>query len=229
MTRRTGTGGATAPVLFDLDGTLADTFIDMLPALDGALAACGLPAADASAVRARVSAGSRAMVTCALAGERLDDAAMEGLIEDFLARYAATSVQHTRLFAGMPELLDALQRQGRPLAVVTNKRARFTDPIIDALGLRAQLGAVVSGDSAPRAKPHPDPLLLALDRLDQPPRGAVYVGDARNDVLAARAAGMHAVAVRYGYLAPGDDPARWGADTVIAAPLQLLDWLARQD
>jgi phosphoglycolate phosphatase len=212
-------------VLFDLDGTLADTFVDLKRALDAALTARGLPAGEHAAVRQRVSEGARAMTRAALAQRACEGPLLESVCEDFLHRYHQDVARGTRLFDGMEQVLMRLEARGVAMGVVTNKAARLTEPLIDALGLRARLRAVVSGDSAARPKPYPDPLLMALDMLGARAGRALFVGDARNDVLAARAAGVTVVAARYGYLAPGEDPAQWSADGVVDTPLGLLAWL----
>jgi len=221
-----GTGGVPRPevVLFDLDGTLADTFGDLLAALDDALEAHGLPASDARAVRARVSQGASAMTRAAVTATG-DEALLERVCRRFLDNYQDNLAHHTRLFPGMDAVLACIEEGGLAWGVVTNKVARLTHPIIDALGLRHRLSALVSGDSAARPKPHPDPLRMALDMVPATAAVAVYVGDARNDVLAARAAGTAVVAAAYGYLAPGEDPGDWGADAIIHHPCELVDWL----
>ena len=211
-------------VLFDLDGTLADTFVDLKAALEAAMATRGLAAGNPDAIRARVSEGARAMTRAAL-GESAGEALLGEVCAEFLGRYQDDVCGRTRLFAGMEEVLSQLEDRGIAIGVVTNKVSRLTDPIIDALGLRHRLSALVSGDSAPRPKPHPDPLLMALDMVPAAAPAAIYIGDAHGDVLAARGAGMQVVAAAYGYLAPGDDPHGWDADGVIAAPVELLGWL----
>jgi phosphoglycolate phosphatase len=215
-------GNGALLVLFDLDGTLADTFPDLENALGRALAEHGLAPGESARVRAAVSAGSRAMVEAALAGRPADAASLQAR---FLAHYRATLAERTRLFEGMAAVLDTLSAHGLGAGVVTNKLAAFTDPLIAALGLTTRLRCVVSGDSAPRAKPHPDPLRLAARRAGVPSARCVYVGDARNDVLAARAAGMPVAVAAWGYLPAEEDPASWAPDRLVRHPSQLLSWL----
>jgi phosphoglycolate phosphatase len=212
----------TALVLFDLDGTLADTFPDLEHALGRALAEHGMAPGERAGLRAAVSAGSRAMVEVALAGRQADAAALQAR---FLAHYRCAIAERTRLFEGMAPVLDALAAHGVGAGVVTNKLAAFTEPLIAALGLSARLRCVVSGDSAPRPKPHPDPLHLAARRAGVAHTRCVYVGDARNDVLAARAAGMPVAVAAWGYLPSGEDPSGWRADRLLSHPRELLHWL----
>lgn len=215
-------GSPPALVLFDLDGTLADTFPDLLWALRRALEERGLPPPEAGAVRARVSQGGRSMTECTAAGGSAD---AEPVHHRFLELYGQNVAVRTRLFPGMDRVLDTLESRGTGIGVVTSKRSCFSEPLIDALGLRARLACLVSGDGTPRSKPHPDPLLHAAREAGTPAGRCVYVGDARNDVLAARAAGMGAAVATYGYLPPGEDPALWQADVLLAEPVALLDWL----
>ena len=211
-------------VLFDLDGTLADTFKDLFWALNQALEEHGHPRADASKIRACVSYGARAMASAALAAQSADLDAVQNRFLEIYEQHVAT---RTTLFDGIEQVLTALEHAGIEYGVVTNKRARFSEPLLDKLQLRTRLRCLVSGDTAPRAKPYPDPLQLAAQLCDMPVEHCVYVGDAHNDVLAARAARMRVVVATYGYLAPDDDPQRWDADALIAQPAQLRDWLAQ--
>ncbi|MDX1430839.1 MAG: HAD-IA family hydrolase, partial [Gammaproteobacteria bacterium] len=198
-----GTGGGRAPraVLLDLDGTLVDTFPDLIAALNHALAEAGLAPAGDTALRALVSHGAGAMLDAALAG-RLQRAARDRLLARFLARYESEVAARSRLVPGMDAVLDALEAHAVPWGIVTSKLARFTVPLVRALALDARAACVVSGDSTARGKPHPDPLLHACARLGIAPARCVYVGDARADVDAGRAAGLGTVVAAFGYLAP---------------------------
>lgn len=211
-------------VLFDLDGTLADTAPDLASALNRQLDRYGRPHLGLDKIRPIVSLGSTALVERAFGIDR-SEPRFAHLRQEFIDLYADVLDQKTRLFPEVEELLATLDRLGLPWGIVTNKLARLTGPVVAALGLSKRSGCVVSGDTAERAKPHPDPLLLACRLLDCTPAQAVYVGDARADIDAARRAGMAAVAASYGYTPAGEDPQRWGADAVVARPLELLDWL----
>jgi len=211
-------------LLFDLDGTLADTLPDLGAALAAAARDHGLAPPELAGMRHLVSFGGRRMVAEAL-GRAADDPLVEAVRHDFLRRYRAAIAERSRLFPGIGALIAGLEEAGLAWGVVTNKLGWLTTPLLAALGLRP--GCVVCGDSAPRAKPHPDPLRLAADRLACPTGACAYLGDARNDVIAARAAGMRALVAGWGYL-PADDPAEaWGAEAVIATPAGVLAWLAR--
>jgi phosphoglycolate phosphatase len=122
----------------------------------------------------------------------------------------------------MAETLAALDADGVLWGIVTNKMARFTDPLVHALGLAKRAACVVSGDTTPHAKPHPAPLLHALRSARRTGEESLYVGDDLRDVQAGRAAGLRTVAAAYGYLGESDPIEQWGADHIIHAPDELL-------
>jgi phosphoglycolate phosphatase len=122
----------------------------------------------------------------------------------------------------MAQVLDAIESAGMRWGVVTNKLARFSEPLLEAMGLVARSACIVSGDTCARAKPHPDPLLEAARRLRLPPEACMYVGDDERDIQAARAAGMRSIAALWGYRPPEDDPRGWQADALAESPLQLI-------
>lgn len=211
-------------VLFDLDGTFADTLPDLSHALGRAMAEQNLPPVPAHVLRPVVSRGARAMARRAC-GETLDDDALDGLVAHFLSFYGAAVCEHTRLIDGMQSVLDELHRRAIPWGIVTNKRREYSEPLMSALDPLGRAACIVSGDSTANAKPHPQPLLHACKLLGSAPAHCVYVGDAENDVLAARRAGMRSMVALYGYIAPEDDPHGWRADSTIDAPGELLVWI----
>lgn len=215
---------AARAVLFDLDGTLADTAPDLAGAVNRMRLRRGLPLLPVEQLRPVASAGARGMLAVGL-GVAPDDREYEHLREEFLVEYEGALDVESRLFDGALELLDALAAAGVAWGVVTNKAMRFTRPVLDALGVASRAAVVIAGDTTPHPKPHPEPLFEACRRLNLEPQHAVYVGDDLRDVLAARAAGMPVVAAAYGYLGQTPDLASWGADAVIDALPQLLDLL----
>ncbi len=215
---------APCTVLFDLDGTFADTLPDLRLALSQALAEQDLEPVSSRVLRPLVSRGARAMAQAAC-GDLLDQNHFEQLVARFLTLYGANVALHTRLVDGMQILLDELRRRAIPWGIVTNKRREYSEPLMHALDPAGCAACIVSGDSTANAKPHPQPLLHACKLLGSTPGECVYVGDAENDVLAARRAGMRSVAALYGYIAPQDDPLSWRADTTIDAPHELLAWI----
>ena len=131
-----------------------------------------------------------------------------------------------RMFEGFEAVLKAAEDRRLPWGIVTNKPGWLTTPLVRALALDGRAGCVISGDTYPERKPHPLPLLHAAAQLERTAAECLYVGDAERDIVAGRAAGMRTVAVRFGYLAVGEDPAAWGPDEIIASPAGLLDFLA---
>lgn len=211
-------------VLFDLDGTLADTAPDLAGALNTLLAERGRLPVPVAATRPVTSSGARGMLKVGF-GIEPADADYEPLKARFLDLYAERVCVETRLFAGTAELLAALEARALPWGVVTNKAERFTRPLLEALALLERAACVIGGDTATRAKPHPDPLIHAARHVGLEPEYCLYVGDDLRDVQAARAAGMPVIAVAYGYLGVEGDPHTWGADAVIDHPLEVLNHL----
>jgi N-acetyl-D-muramate 6-phosphate phosphatase len=214
-------------VLFDLDGTLADTAPDLAAALNRVRADRALPPMPLQALRPHASDGTRGMLGAGL-GVTRDHAEWETLKEAFLDYYAAGLAVHTRLFAGAEDALAGIEKRGLVWGVVTNKVARFTLPLLDHLGIGERAGVIVCGDTTPQTKPHPAPLLHAANAIGIEARSCVYVGDAPRDVDAARAAGMAALVASYGYIAPEIEPATWAPDGLIDSLPALLDWLPRE-
>ena len=211
-------------VLFDLDGTLADTAPDLAHALNRVRAAHGLAPMPVETTRPYTSSGARGLLKVGF-GLEPEDARYEGLKAQFLDFYAADICVDTRLFDGMAELLAQLEQAHLPWGVVTNKAERFTLPLLQGLRLGTRAACIVGGDTAARAKPHPDPLLHAAAMLQLPPSACLYVGDDLRDVQAARAAGMPVLAAKYGYLGDGGSVESWQADAIIEHPRQVLEYL----
>jgi len=211
-------------VLFDLDGTLADTASDLALALNRVRAAHGLAPMPVAITRAYTSSGARGLLKIGF-GLGPGDERYDALRLQFLDFYAADICVDTRLFDGMAELLDHLDHERLPWGVVTNKAERFTLRVLQGLHLDQRAACVVGGDTTARAKPHPDPLLHAAAALRLPPSACLYVGDDLRDVQAARAAGMRALAAKYGYLGDGGPIESWQADAIINHPREVLDYL----
>jgi len=210
-------------VLFDLDGTLADTAPDLSYALNRMRAARGLPELPVAATRPYTSHGARGLL-----GVGLDVAPGHpeyvALRKEFLDIYAGNLCRETRLFPGMDELLVELERRAVLWGVVTNKAERYTLPLLELLAVRSRAACIIGGDTTGKLKPDPAPLLAASARIGIAPRDCIYLGDDRRDMEAGRAAGMTVVAARFGYL-NGSEPETWAADGIIDKPLELLQYL----
>ena len=211
-------------VLFDLDGTLADTAPDLAAALNKMRSDRGLARLPLDALRRMASSGARGLVGVGF-GLKPGDPDYEAHRIEFLDNYERALNVHTRLFDGVEALLAAIEAIPRKWGVVTNKAKRFTDPLAQLIGFTARASCVVSGDTTPHAKPHPAPLLHAAQLSGVDPLRCIYIGDDLRDIQAGRAAGMRTLAVTWGYLGEGEPPANWGADAVIETPAAVLDFL----
>lgn len=214
---------STRAVLFDFDGTFADTATDLAAAVNLMRRARGLAPLAPQTVRPYASMGARGLLRIGF-DMTPEDRQYPAMRDEFLDNYARALCVHTRLFPGMAELIAELQARAIAWGIVTNKSSRFTAPLVAALGVAP--ACVICGDSTPHLKPHPAPLFAAAEKLALAPATCVYVGDDLRDIQAARAAGMRCVAVQYGYHGtdnPG--PASWNADAVISQPLELLEHL----
>lgn len=208
-------------VLFDLDGTLIDSAPDLGAAADELRTVRGLPSLPLSDYRPWAGSGARGMLAVAF-GITPEHADFASLKEEFFSNYARRLTQSTFAFDGVAELIVGIVASGLKWGVVTNKSARFTEPLTKAMPLFHGAGAIVSGDTTPYSKPHPEPLLEAARQLGVAPGQCVYVGDDERDIVAGKAAGMSTVAACYGYLGDKAEVSAWGADAQIGAPLDLL-------
>jgi phosphoglycolate phosphatase len=207
-------------VLFDFDGTLADTAPDLAAAVNRMRSEDGQAPLPLERLRPFASAGARGLVHAAF-GIKPDDAEFASLRETFLEFYAEQVCVRTRLFPGVLELLRELKTRDIRWGIVTNKATRFTERIVAALDLVPD--CVVCGDTTAHLKPHPAPMLHAAQQLELSCADCCYLGDDLRDMQAARAAGMRAVAVEWGYHHPDNGgPGTWQADAVIGHPLDLI-------
>jgi 2-phosphoglycolate phosphatase len=211
-------------ILFDLDGTLADSAPDLAAAANKLRQSRGLEAAPYESLRPFASAGARGLIGAAF-DLKPGDEDYETLRVQFLDNYEAALVVHSRLFEGVEELLAGLEVRGLSWGIVTNKAHRFTDPMIPLIGL-AHAGCIVCGDTTSHAKPHPAPLLEAARRIGIAPDDCWYIGDDLRDIQAGQAAGMATVAAAWGYCG-SEGPMSWNADRVAVSPLDILDIVDR--
>lgn len=213
-------------VLFDLDGTLADTAPDLAAALNAVLVERGETPLPLATLRPHTSNGARGLLGVGL-GITPQDEIFGELVLRFLHHYETNVCVHSTLFPGVPALLDYLEEQQIPWGVVTNKHHRFTVPVLKGLGLHDRCACIVSGDTAARPKPDPAPILLGCEQAGVRPEQVFYVGDDERDILAGRAAGARTVAVSWGYLGVDVPLENWGADAIIHAPMALVDLLVQ--
>jgi len=207
-------------LLFDFDGTLADTAADLCSAVNALRAERALAALPLAEARPHASSGARGLLRVAF-GLTPEHPEYDAMRDAFLRHYADCMSTRTVLFPGIAQLLEDLSARGIVWGIVTNKATRFTERIVAALGLSPD--CVVCGDTTPHSKPHPAPLLHAAQVLSLAPASCWYVGDDLRDIQAAQAAGMRSIAVEYGYHGvENGGPHSWNADAVIAHPRDLL-------
>ncbi|OYV21253.1 MAG: phosphoglycolate phosphatase [Methylococcaceae bacterium NSM2-1] len=212
-------------VLFDLDGTLVDTAPDLILCLNKALSSHGLTTVTADTIKPFISFGAVAMINESL-DHSISEALRADILETMLDLYQNNIAEHTVFFKSMSDTLDAIEAQGLKWGVVTNKRERFTNPLMDALKLTDRAACIISGDTTANPKPHVEPMLAACKLAAVKPQECVYIGDASHDITAGKNAQMKTLAALYGYLKSGDTPETWGADALIKSPEQLATWIA---
>ncbi len=210
-------------VLFDLDGTLVDTAPDLISCLNQALNVHGFDTVASEIIKPFISYGAIAMINASQPA--INDQLKVDILETMLNHYQNNIAEYTVFFPGMIDTLDAIEAQGLKWGVVTNKRERFTNPLMAALKLADRAACIISGDTTANPKPHPEPMLAACKQAAVNPQECVYIGDARHDITAGKSANMKTLAALYGYIKPGDAPETWGADALIQSPEQISIWI----
>jgi 2-phosphoglycolate phosphatase len=210
-------------VLFDLDGTLADTAPDLANAVNKMRQDRGLPLTPYELLRPMASAGARGLIGVAF-GIQPGDADFETMRTEFLANYEAQIAEQTVLFEDVVALLAKIESNNQHWGIVTNKPLRYTDALLPLIGL-AHAACSISGDTTPHAKPHPEPLFEAARRLQLPPEQCWYVGDDLRDIQAGKAAGMPTIAAGWGYCGISE-PTNWDADFIAGSPREIIELLS---
>ncbi len=214
-------------ILIDVDGTLVDSVPDLAFCVDEMMQRLGLPPHGEAKVRQWVGNGVERLVRRALVGQlegEPDAALFEKAYPIFLELYAENTSKRSRLYPGVREGLDYLKSAGYKLGCVTNKAAQFTEPLLKDLGVYDDFAIVISGDTLPKKKPDPLPLLHAADFFGIRPENALMIGDSISDVKAARAAGFQIVCMSYGYN-HGQDIREANPDAVIDSMAELPELL----
>lgn len=222
--------GAVRAVLLDLDGTLLDTAPEIAAAAADMLSELGLDPVDPLRVREFIGKGIPHLVRRTLEaslGRAPDERRVGSAMEGFFFHYAKRNGCMAKPYPGVLEGITELRAKGFALACVTNKTAQFTIPLLEATGLAGFFPVVVSGDTMPKKKPAPDPLLEACRRLGIPALEALMIGDSRNDALAARAAGCPVLLVPYGYT-EGEDVQGIDCDGIVPSLLHVAGLLKIQ-
>lgn len=211
-------------VLFDLDGTLVDTAPDLFACLNESLQLHGFPVVSEAQLKPFISYGAVVLVEESLK-DKATDQEKTSIVETLFNIYEQNIVRYSVFFDGMLDALDSIEKNGLKWGIVTNKRQRFTKPLIAALNLTERAACVVSGDTTPNPKPHIDPMFEACKQAQVSAHECVYIGDAIHDIKAGKNAQMKTLVALYGYLKVDDTPEEWGADALISSPQQLSTWI----
>lgn len=211
-------------VLFDLDGTLADTAPDLANALNQVRGEQGMEPLPYPEIRQVVSHGGIALIRLGFAMEP-DHPGFKPLHQRLLAIYRDTIANQTRLFDGMERLIDEIEARTLNWGVVTNKPSWLTDPLMEQLGLTKRASTIISGDTLDERKPHPAPMLYACRQAGSSAMECIYVGDAARDIEAGKNAGMKTLVALFGYIGDDERPEDWGADGMVENPLEILNYL----
>ncbi len=207
-------------VLFDLDGTLVDSAVDLGNAVNVILAREGRPALPMSAIRPVVSKGARAMLGVAF--PECDAAMIEKLVQPFLDAYESSVATHSTPFEGIEAVLSAIEAAGSRWGIVTNKPYYLAKQVVATMQWSERSHVLIGGDTLPRKKPEPDQLFLACEAMGVSPGQCIYIGDDERDIVAGRRAGMKSIAVLWGYREAHEDPRDWRPDAIAETPLGLL-------
>jgi len=211
-------------VLFDLDGTFADTAPDLAAALNQVLTEEGKAPLPFEIIRPVVSHGGIALIKL---GFNFDDQHPDfsRLKERFLDIYQNNISNLTTVFNGIDELLKTLEDKEIFWGIVTNKPGWLTDPLMEQMGYTNRAATIVSGDTTVERKPHPEPLFYACREINCEPSECLYIGDAERDIIAGNAAGMITLTALFGYIESGDTPENWGANAMIKHPKDVEGFL----
>jgi 2-phosphoglycolate phosphatase len=207
-------------LLFDLDGTLADTAPDLVAVLNRLLADAGRAPVPYAIARNSVSHGAIGLIRLGF-GMASDAPVNADLRQRFLELYQTIGHTNSSLFISLESIHTVCSKIDARWGVVTNKPEFLTLPLLDYLGARQAAGTVISGDTLEQRKPDPAPLLLAASELGVAPEDCIYIGDAERDIVAGKAAGMRTILTSYGYIRPGEDYQSWGADATADHPRRI--------
>ncbi len=207
-------------ILFDLDGTLADTSVDMCNALNIILKKRGLKAVDCQDLKYHISRGAVGIIKYAseVNGRSIDSSMIRS---DFLEEYSKNCFVETKLVEGMSDLLELLDRNGVRWGIVTNKHSKYVNKIVDGLNITNRLSCLVTGNMVSEPKPAPDSLIHAMCLLEEQPKNIIYVGDDERDIIAGKTAGVHTVAADFGFIRDSSEINTWNADIIIKQPIEL--------
>ena len=211
-------------VLFDLDGTLADTSPDMCASLNRVLVSHKLKTVDCMSLKKHISRGALGVIEYAsqINGRDIDSSLLRS---EFLEDYKHTPFAETRLNKDMDKLLSYLIKKSIIIGIVTNKHSRYVKKIVEGLGLTKKLSCVITGDMVLNAKPAIDGLIKAAEEIQCDVDEIIYVGDDERDIIAGRDAGMNTIAADFGFISDDINVKSWNSDLIIYNALELKNFI----
>ena len=207
-------------VLFDLDGTLADTAPDLANALNAVRLWRKLPKIPIDVIRPTISLGANVMIKLGFNLE-IGEPGFDEIKEKFLDFYSANIAIETKLFEGMDAVLEKFDNNKKAWGIVTNKSSWLTIPLLKSLSIDKRAKCIVCGDTTEYAKPHPAPIIHACKQMHCDPSSTIFIGDAERDIKAGVEAGTKTAVALYGYIDKNDKPENWGADKMIKTPHEI--------
>ena len=207
-------------ILFDLDGTLADTALDLTNALNAVRISFKLTELPIEIIRPTDSQGAGVMIKTAFDVEE-GDPEFDKIRKEFLKIYSENIAEETKLFEGMEEVLEKIENAKKVWGIVTNKSSWLTIPLLKALSLDKRAACVVCGDTIGYTKPHPAPVIHACQKMNCEPTSTLFIGDAKRDIEAGVKAGTKTAIALYGYINESENPETWGADRMIKSPHEI--------
>jgi len=209
-------------VLFDLDGTLADTSIDMCNALNVVLSRNKFKSVDCLELKTHISRGAVGVIEYAshVNGRSIDSSLLRA---EFLQEYSDKCFVHTKMIDDMKKLIDHMNNIQISWGIVTNKHSKYVNKILKGLSIDDKVACLITGDMVSEPKPSPEGLLEASKIAGINPSECIYVGDDERDILAGRNAGMYTVAADFGFIHKEDSADSWHADKIIKKPSELIN------
>ncbi len=214
----------TESVLFDLDGTFADTSIDMCNALNKVLSKNKFKNVDCVGLKTHISKGAVGIIEYAsiINGRSIDSSLLRA---DFLQEYSENTFIHTKMIDGIKQLLDYIDKKNIKWGIVTNKHSKYVNKILDGFSLNDDIKCLVTGDMLQQSKPDPEGLLLAANILNVKLPQTIYIGDDERDIIAGKKAGMKTVVADFGFINEDKNISSWEADHIINKPMMLKNFI----
>lgn len=211
-------------VLFDLDGTFADTSLDLCYVLNTLLKKNNKPLVDESEIKYHISRGAEGLINYGFGNDLSGKDKIE-LKKEFLDLYDENTTQHVTLIKGIANLIDQIESKKILWGIVTNKHSKFAIKVMEELNYHDRASCLVTGDMVDNAKPAPDSLILACYKLNIKPENSIYVGDDRRDIIAGQRAKMKTAIADFGFINTNDNINDWNADIILSKPGELIKYI----